>query len=118
MTERRFNELVQKAAIRNKERDDIERSHGNASPSDCDIDVHVATALEALRSAMLAPSDDILAEAYDILRLALERLRSGAALTSRSSTPTARASPWPSAGEMRLRGVSPTPTRRPGPSRS
>jgi hypothetical protein len=46
------------------------------------------------------------------------RLPSGAALTSPSSMPTARASPWPTAGGTTPRAVFPTPTRQPGASRS
>jgi hypothetical protein len=50
-----------------RKRDADERAMGMAPPSDCDLLIQIRTAREAIYSALVAPSWDVVAEAYVLL---------------------------------------------------
>lgn len=67
--------LIRKARKHNNDLDKIDRKNGNTTPADCDLDVHLRTAISALDCALVMKDWDVVAQAYCLLQDAELRVR-------------------------------------------
>ena len=71
----KFTALIKKAQKTNQSRSKIDRKTGFAPPEDCPIDNHVHTVLNAIEAGIVLEDWNTIAEAYDMLKTALGRIR-------------------------------------------
>ena len=69
-----FEKLVEKAKKTNAKRDADDRKFGFAPPKECPIDVHISTALEAVKAGIITQDWGTVAEGWAILEEVLERI--------------------------------------------
>jgi hypothetical protein len=69
-----YEQLIDEARTRNRQRDRDERKGKYAAPSDCPLDIQVATAMAAIKCAIIAEDWSTVAEAYALLEDTLGQL--------------------------------------------
>lgn len=74
--DREFYEAINKAVATNRDRDKIDRDHGNPAVPDCPMDIQVSTVKSAIRAGMISKDWDCIAEAYAMLDDILTQVRS------------------------------------------
>lgn len=70
-----YQKIMRKAHKTNSQRDKDETAFGWVAPTNCPIDLHLRTAIEAIRSGIMSNDWDCVAEGQDMLSSIHERMK-------------------------------------------